>query len=252
MEWSIQEIARLSGTTSRTLRHYDEIGLLKPSSIGPNAYRRYDEDALVRLQRILLLRELGLGLQAIADVIAGQANHAEALVTHLHWMQKEKDRLDRQISAVESTIAKLERKEHPVPEDMFEGFDHAKYKDEVEQRWGKDAYAASDAWWRSQSAAEKSNWKRDSDDLAAAWTEAAASGITPDTDEAQALAQRHCEWLRRIPGTPGGGTTGPTKEYFLGLGEMYVADPRFAANYGGQNAAEFVRDAMAIFANRAL
>ncbi|MFE7651143.1 MerR family transcriptional regulator [Streptomyces phaeoluteigriseus] len=67
-DWSIQEIARLAGTTSRTLRHYDDIGLLPPSRIAANGYRHYDGEALVRLQRILLLRELGFGLPQIADV----------------------------------------------------------------------------------------------------------------------------------------------------------------------------------------
>ena len=73
MEWSIQQIAKLAGTTSRTLRHYDDIGLLAPSSIGHNGYRHYDEVALVRLQRILLLRELGLGLPQIAEVLARES-----------------------------------------------------------------------------------------------------------------------------------------------------------------------------------
>ena len=36
-----------------------------------------------------------------------------------------------------------------MAEQMFDGFDHTQYKDEVEERWGKDAYAKSDAWWRS-------------------------------------------------------------------------------------------------------
>ncbi len=68
-DWSIQEIARLAGTTSRTLRHYDDIGLLPPSRIAANGYRHYDAAALVRLQRILLLRELGLGLPQIGEVL---------------------------------------------------------------------------------------------------------------------------------------------------------------------------------------
>ena len=68
-DWSIQEIARLAGTTSRTLRHYDDIGLLPPTRIAHNGYRHYDAPALVRLQRILLLRELGLGLPQIAEVL---------------------------------------------------------------------------------------------------------------------------------------------------------------------------------------
>ena len=248
MHWSIQEIARLSGTTSRALRHYDSIGLLKPSSVDTNGYRYYDQDALARLQRILLLRELGLGLPAIADVLAGQTEHADALLTHLHWLQREKERLDRQIVSVETTIAKLEGKKQLMAEEMFDGFDHTQYKGEVEERWGKDAYAVTDSWFRSQSLQEKGEWKRRSYELAAAWTEAAASGIEPESDAAQALARRQFEWLRAIPGTPGGGPAGPTKEYFMGLAHMYVADDRFAANYGGLVGAMFVRDAMTVYA----
>ncbi len=252
MRWSIQEIARLSGTTSRALRHYDEIGLLTPSSIGANGYRYYDEDALARLQRILLLRELGLGLPVIAEVLAGHAAHADALLTHLRWLQREKERLDRQIGAVETTIRKLESKEQLMAEEMFDGFDHTKYKDEVEERWGKDAYAKSDAWWRGQTTEERADWKARVHKLGEDWIEAAKAGIDPASDEAQALAQRQFEWLRSIPGTPGGGAKGPTKEYFTGLAQMYVADPRFAANYGGQAGAEFVRDTMAAYADRNL
>jgi DNA-binding transcriptional MerR regulator len=65
-DWSIQDVARMAGTTSRTLRHYDDIGLLKPSRVGSNGYRHYDAAALLQLQRILLLRGLGLGLPANA------------------------------------------------------------------------------------------------------------------------------------------------------------------------------------------
>jgi DNA-binding transcriptional MerR regulator len=88
MEWSIQDIARSAGTTSRTLRHYGAVGLLEPSRIGGNGYRYYDEQALVRLQRILLLRELGLGLPAIAEVLDGQRDSAAALETHLELLEQ--------------------------------------------------------------------------------------------------------------------------------------------------------------------
>jgi MerR family transcriptional regulator, thiopeptide resistance regulator len=252
MERSIQDVARLAGTTSRTLRHYDDIGLLPPARIGANGYRYYDADALARLQRILLLRELGLGLPAIAEVLNGQRDHAQALLSHLHWLQKEKERLDRQISSVETTILKMEGSEQLMAEEMFDGFDHTRYKDEVEERWGKDAYAKSDAWWRAQTPREKNEWQRHQQQLGADWIAAAESGIAPDGDEAQALAQRQFDWLAGIPGTPGAGTTGPTKEYFVGLGEMYVADERFGANYGGRRGAEFVRDAMVAYAERNL
>lgn len=139
-----------------------------------------------------------------------------------------------------------------MAEDMFDGFDHTQYKDEVEQRWGKDAYARSDAWWRSMSAEEKKAWQARVKLLGSDWMEAAQRGADPAGDEAQALAQRQFDWLSGIPGTPQTPDGHPTKEYFTGLGEMYVADERFAANYGGAEGAAFVRDAMAIFADRNL
>lgn len=251
MLWSIQDIARLSGTTSRTLRHYDSIGLLTPSSVGSNGYRYYDEAALTRLQRILLLRELGLGLPAIGEALEGHTDHAGALLAHLRWLRQEKRRLDRQIGAVETTIRKLESEEQLMAEEMFDGFDHTVYRAEVEKRWGANAYAASDAWWRGQSAEQRRDWLRRSEELAAAWTEAAASGIDAASEAAQALAQRHVEWLASVPGTPRG-PGGPAKDYVTGLGDMYVADPRFAANYGGVSGADFVRDAIAAFAEAKL
>lgn len=248
MTWSIQHVARLAGTTSRTLRHYDDIGLLAPSSIGANGYRYYDEAALTRLQRILLLRELGLGLPAIAEVLASETHDARALATHLDWLQRERERIDRQIASVTTTIAKLEREEPLMPDEMLDGFDHTQYRDEVEERWGADAYAAGDAWWRGMSAEEKAQWKQRTTELGAAWMDAAARGIPSDGDEAQALAERHVAWLTGIPGTPATTPGGDVAGYVSGLGEMYVADPRFAKNYGGQAGAEFVRDALRHYA----
>lgn len=252
MHWSIQEIAKLAGTTSRTLRHYDEMGLLRPSSVGSNGYRHYDAAALVRLQRILLLRQLGLGLPAIAEVLDNERDAGHALRGHLDWLREEQDRLARQIASVELTIASMEGGEQLMAENMFDGFDHTQYKEEVEQRWGADAYAKSDAWWRSMSADEKAEWQQRQGQLAADWSAAATSGIAADSADAQALARRHVEWLRGIPGTPAGGASGPPKAYLLGLAEMYVADERFGANYGGQAGAEFVRDALTVFAEREL
>ena len=103
----IQQIAKLAGTTSRTLRHYDDIGLLKPSRIGDNGYRYYDQDALVRLQRILLLRELGLGLPAIAEVLGNERTPRRPWAGHLDVARQEQDRLARQIASVQHTIEAL-------------------------------------------------------------------------------------------------------------------------------------------------
>jgi DNA-binding transcriptional MerR regulator len=252
MDWSIQDIARLAGTTSRTLRHYDDIGLLAPSRIGGNGYRYYDRASLVRLQRILLLRDLGLGLPAIADVLQNQTDAGPALRTHLAWLRDERARLARQIASVESTIKAMEGGEQIMAEDMLDGFDHTRYKDEVEERWGKEAYAKSDAWWRSKSPAEKKEWQELQKRLADDWIAASTSGASPDSEEAQALAQRHFDWLASVPGTPGSNANGPTREYLTGLGDMYVADPRFGANYGGDAGAAFVRDALRVYADRNL
>jgi DNA-binding transcriptional MerR regulator len=252
VDWSIQDIARLAGTTSRTLRHYGDVGLLDPTRIGSNGYRYYDEQALARLQRILMLRDLGLSIPAIAEVLAGQRDHAQALVHHLHWLEQEKDRIDRQITSVRTTITKMEGGEQLMAEEMFEGFDHTQYKDEVEQRWGKDAYAKSDAWWRSKSADEKKAFMNFAGELALDWMDAGERGIAPDSDEAQALAKRQYDWLRGIPGTPRDGADAPSKDYFTGLADMYVADERFAKNYGGAEGATFVRDTMHVYADRNL
>jgi MerR family transcriptional regulator, thiopeptide resistance regulator len=251
MEWSIQEMAKLAGTTSRALRHYGEVGLLPPSSVGANGYRYYDESSLLRLQRILLLRELGLGLPQIAEVLDRQTSEQLALEAHLAWLRQEQERLLRQIASVTSTIDALKGGTRLMAEKMFDGFDHAQYKDEVEERWGKDAYAKGDAWWRGLSDAEKDSWKQRTAQLSAAWSAAAEAGRAPDSAEAQALAARHVEWLTGIPGTPANTPGGDVKAYVIGLGEMYAADPRFGANYAtseGGNGAVFVRDALRIYA----
>jgi hypothetical protein len=134
---------------------------------------------------------------------------------------------------------------------MFKGFDHTQYKDEVEQRWGKDAYAKSDAWWRSLTDEQKADWQKLGAELGFDWIVAADGGVDPGSDEAQALAQRQFDWLKGIPGTPGF-PDGPSKEYYVGLADMYVADERFAKNYGGTDGATFVRDAMRVYAERSL
>lgn len=256
MDWSIQDVARIAGTTSRTLRHYDAIGLLPPSRVAANGYRHYDDAALIRLQRILLLRDLGLGLPQIGEVIERQTSEESALESHLAWLREEQDRLARRIAAVSSTIEARRGGEQLMAERMFDGFDHTRYRDEVEERWGSDAYARGDAWWRGMDDQEKAAWKARVARLTADWVAAAESGASPDGPEAQALAERHVQWLTGVPGTPASAPGGDVKGYVFGLGEMYVADPRFGANYatsaGGAEGAEFVRDALRVYAERKL
>lgn len=249
-EIPIQQVARLTGTTSRTLRHYDSIGLLRPARAGSNGYRLYGSVELVRLQRILLLRQLGLGLPQIADALDASGDEAAALGTHLEWLQTEKDRIERQMAAVMHTVDALGRGERPMDENMFDGFDRTQHKEEVTRRWGADAYARSDRWWRGLSDTNRTAFQQETAQLSAQWQEAASRGIDPASDEAQALAERHVAWLRGVPGTPAEDPA-QVAGYVRGLGDMYVADPRFGANYGGSEGAEFVREALHEWADRA-
>ena len=247
MQWSIQEIARLAGVTSRTLRHYDDVGLLPPTSIGTNGYRYYDEAALTRLQRILMLRELGLGLPAIAEVIASQADDARALVTHLRWLENERARVERQIASVTTTIRKTEGGEQLMAEEMLDGFDHTAYKEEVVERWGADAYARSDRWWRELGADGQEAFRAEDAAITAGLTDALAAGVATDHATTQQLAARHYAWARA-----GWGGAPMSAEAYLGLGEMYVADDRFAQHYGGREAAQYLLEAMRVYARNAL
>lgn len=245
-ELSIQQLARLVGTTSRTLRHYDDIGLLTPSSVGANGYRYYDERSLVRLQRILMLRELGLGLPQIGAVLERETDETTALRRHLHWLNSEQQRLARQAASVQFTIDALEKGEAIMAEKAFDGFDHTQYRQEVEERWGKDAYASSDSWWRSKTDEEKRAFQQQHLDIAADYAAARADGVDPADARVQQIVKRHVDWLNLSAPATGVTVTGQT---LLGYGDMYVADERFAANYGGTEGAEYVRDAFRVYAD---
>lgn len=248
-EWSIRDIAHAAGTTSRTLRHYHDIGVLPPSRVGPNGYRYYDRASLLRLQRILLLRDLGVGLQAIAEILDGCADPAAALAAHLRLLERERARIDRQIASVRTTLRKTERGEPLMPKEMFDGFNHTRHRDEVIERWGEEAWERSDAWWRSLSEDEKESFGERQARIAAAFAQAMRAGLAPDSDEVQAIAQRHFDWAAAAwQDRP------PSAEAFTGLGEMYVADPRFTETYDAhaQGTAAFVRDAMKVYAERNL
>ncbi|MFF7989594.1 MerR family transcriptional regulator [Kitasatospora xanthocidica] len=132
MAWPIAEVARMSGVTARTLRHYDEIGLLPPARIGSNGHRYYEERQLLQLQQILVLRALGVGLTEIARILGEQVDELDALRGHHRQLVAERDRLDALATTVSRTIADLERSRKdgtPMtinrPENLFEGIQPA-------------------------------------------------------------------------------------------------------------------------------
>ncbi|MCX4970668.1 MerR family transcriptional regulator [Streptomyces sp. NBC_00654] len=139
MAWPTAEVARMSGVTARTLRHYDEIGLLPPAWTGTNGHRYYEERELLRLQQILVLRALGLGLPEIGRVLAAQVDELEALRGHHRRLLAERDRLDALAGTVSRTITELERSREnggPMtginrPENLFEGVRPAMYRESL-------------------------------------------------------------------------------------------------------------------------
>ncbi|MFK4687289.1 MerR family transcriptional regulator [Streptomyces pristinaespiralis] len=139
MDWPIAEVARMSGVTARTLRHYDEIGLLPPARTGANGHRYYEEHQLLLLQQILVLRALGLGLPEIGRILAEQVDEVEALRGHHRRLLAERDRLEALAGTVRRTIAELEQSRKdgtPMtainrPENLFEGVRPAQYEESL-------------------------------------------------------------------------------------------------------------------------
>lgn len=247
MSWSITEVASIAGVSSRTLRHYDAIGLLKPAAVAANGYRFYGEPELLSLQQILAFKELGLGLSDIAAILNSDADPVARLQQLSAEFKMTMDRLERQRESIRRAIAIYQSGGALVPEELFDDFDHSQFQPEVEERWGKQAYASSDQWWRSMSQSQRAAWQAAGRELASDWAQAAASGVDPSSAEAQALAARQDRWLSAIPGTPGAGSGHADSAYLLGLGELYIADERFAANYGGQAGAAFVAASLQVF-----
>ncbi|MET9879784.1 MerR family transcriptional regulator [Actinacidiphila glaucinigra] len=138
MDWPIAEVARMSGVTARTLRHYDETGLLPPARIGTNGHRYYRERQLLRLQQILVLRALGVGLPEIGRILSAQVDEVDALRSHHQRLLAERDRIDILASTVFRTIAELEQSrkdDRPMtinrPENLFEGVTPSHYEDNM-------------------------------------------------------------------------------------------------------------------------
>ncbi|MEW9533863.1 MerR family transcriptional regulator [Microbispora sp. NPDC049125] len=252
MAWSIADIARMSGVTSRTLRHYDEIGLLPPAWIGGNGHRHYEEAELLRLQQILLMRELGLGLSQIGDVLDNQVDQVEALRAHHQRLLKERDRLDTLARTVSRTIAELQEGQEGSemtkinrPENLFEGFDASRYEPEVRERWPQE-------WERSKQYAgtltpeDQERMQRETTARMVRMAELMAGG-TPVTDPAvQAEVEAHYQGVCRF--------WTPNAAAFKGLGRTYADDPQWRSMYDqiAEGLADYQRDAMAVYADARL
>ncbi|WP_227982169.1 MerR family transcriptional regulator [Nocardia spumae] len=250
MSWSIAEVAKMSGVTARTLRHYDDIGLLPPAYIGGNGYRYYDNEQLLRLQQILVLRELGLSLTEIAAAVDSEPDTLVALKRQHTRLLAERDRLGRMADTVARTIAELEGKTEMTvrinrPENLFEGFDHTQYDDEARERWPEEFERSRQAS-ADMTAEDIDRMQRELTAAMIRMAELMAAGTPVDDAAVQAEIQAQYEGICRF--------WTPNRSAYTCLGQMYVDDERFKANYDkiADGLAEYQRDAMAVYAEHNL
>ncbi|WP_062463849.1 MerR family transcriptional regulator [Demequina soli] len=244
MDLDIAAVARLAGVTSRTLRHYDAIGLLAPAATGHDGRRRYGDAELLRLQHILVLRELDVPLDTVASIVdTDDPTLVAALMRDHHAaLLARRDRYAALAETVERTLTRLEKGLPMTADDMFDGFDGARYEPEARERWGDDAVDRSNAAWRRLSPEEQRAHLAEHEAVAEALGRQAGTGAEPGSPEVQALVARHHAWVSLF-WTPG-------REAYAGLGRMYAEDPRFRATYDkhGDGTAALLRDAIAVFA----
>ena len=240
----MSEVAGLSGVTVRSLHHYDRIGILPPTGRLPNGYREYSEDDLDRLQQILFYRELGFTLEDIGALLAEEGfGRLDHLRRQHQLMTAAAERQQRMIAAIENEMEAHKMGISLTPEERFEvfgDFDPEEHAEEVEQRWGgTDAYKESQ---RRVSSYAKSDWEQIKAEGAAidgGLIEAKRRDLRPNSPEAMDLVERHRlhigRWFYEC-----------SVEMQRGLGQTYVADPRFKKRYDDlePGLAEFVRDAI--------
>lgn len=229
--YQVKEVAQLAGVSVRALHHYDELGILVPSARTAAGYRLYDDDDLLRLQQILIGRELGLSLEDIRRSLDDPSfDRRAALRAQRSELATRAHRTAEMIRAVDHALALLEgdAQEQPMTttdmKSIFDGFDPAQYEDEARERWGDtDAYQVSK---QRTSRYSKADWERLAAEQAAIYADAVAAmraGTPPDADAAMDIAERHRLSIDRwfYPCAPA---------MHRGLADMYEGDARFAEN----------------------
>ena len=244
--YGIGEVSEIAETSARTLRFYEETGLLVPAR-SANGYRRYTPADLDRLQEILLLRHMGMSVADIPHALsATQQERRKALARHLKTLKAERNRLDALIRTVENTIGHIEKGAPMDDKAKFEGMkrelvepNEREHGAEVRDRWGDDAADEANRKMLSLSEADFERFQELGRAINEALEAAVASGADPSGDEGERVYRLHREWL-------GFTWNFYTPEAHRGLSEMYVADERFTAYYDGNVAgcAAWLRDAI--------
>jgi MerR family transcriptional regulator, thiopeptide resistance regulator len=237
---TVKDVAELSGTTVRTLHHYDEIGLLRPSERTEAGYRLYSTADLARLQEILGWRELGFALAEIQAVLDDPAyDRRQALRRQRVLVEEQAGRLAALRDALDAAIAAEESGKEQDVTTMFEAF-HDHYEDEARERWGgTPEFEESMRRTRSYGEAEWRAIQEQGDAIATEFAALMEAGADPAGAEAAALALRHRQYMSRwfYECTP---------QIHHGLAELYVADPRFTEKWEqhASGLADYVREAI--------
>lgn len=193
---SISQVARLAGVSARTLRHYHEVGLLTPARVSANGYRWYERQQLLRLQRILLLRELRVPLAAMPEILDGEADELDALRRHREQLLVERDRLDRIIDTVDRTMADLTG-ERPVSDDeFFAGLAEGtlQLRTDLIGRHGKAVKGHFAAAEQATASWDREDYERAAEDgrrLFTRMSQARTRDVAPEDDQALDLVAEH-------------------------------------------------------------
>lgn len=247
MEYTIQELSRLSGVTPRTLRWYDQIGLLKPSRTSNSGYRYYGPAQVDQLQVILFYRALGVELAQIKACLYDPSfDRLSALRSHLHALTAKRAELDQMIRSVKATIEAEERNEIMSDEKKFEAFkrrvvaqNEQSYGQEARKMYGDAQVDAAQAAVMNLTLAQYQQWNALGLEIARRLEAAVQNGLSPESEEGRQIASLHRQWL-----TVTQNAYDPAKH--RGIAELYVADERFAAYYDKNlpGCARFLRDAI--------
>ncbi|MFF2875415.1 MerR family transcriptional regulator [Gottfriedia sp. NPDC057991] len=249
MEYTVQKLGLLAGISTRTLRYYDEIGILKPARINSSGYRIYGQAEVDRLQQILFYRELGMNLENIKEIITSpDFNSAKALNEHREQLLDKRKQLEILISNVEKSIALAEGRMTMSNIEKFEGFkkdmieeNEKKYGKEAREKYGDEAVNKANQKVMNMSEEDHKEVTRLAEELAKTLAEAFKTG-DPSSEIAQKAAELHKQWLTFY-------WSKYSKEAHAGLAQMYVDDERFRAHYDKEQpgTAEFLRDAIHIY-----
>lgn len=246
MEYTVSNLAKLAGVSSRTLRYYDEINLLKPSRINSSGYRIYGQKEIDRLQQILFLRELEVDLETIIQIMnESNFDQLTALMDHQNKLIQKRARLDKLIETIDKTIAHQKGEFVMSNEEKFEAFkenlvteNENKYGEEIREKYGDKTVDESNAKLRGMSKEDYEAMEKLGNEIFELLPKALTTG-DPASELAQELAAKHKEWLTFS-------WPSYSKEAHKGLAEMYVADERFKAYYDKvvEGGTEFLRDAI--------